>query len=897
MKYSLLKSNRWILIFLMSLLTSTLMAEETKSSMLVTDLRCEYVQNPLGVDVAIPNLSWKLTDSARGQRQTAYEICVASDSTLLKNGNADLWNSGKITSTQSTLIPLHSVKFHSGQLCYWKVRTYDKDNEVTSWSHIARFSIGLLETSDWKGQWIKHPTAAAEQHCWFRKNFQLDNVLKSALIYVASIGYHELYINGKKVDDRILAPSLTRLDKRALYVTYDITSFLKKGNNTIAIWYGPGWSVYEFFRMPQVFKVQMNGVTSNGEQFSLQSDASWKCAVSNSANNGKCEYRDHGAELLDATRYVSDWNAVNFDDSQWQQVKDTVINIALSSQIMPPTRILETIHSQSITALPNNKYKADMGKNYTGWIDLKLKGMRRGDTVLIKIADDDKTEQDFAQRMVYICNGEKEEQFRNRFNYAAGRYITIEGLKDRSQLESITGYVIGTDLEQTGHFTCSKELFNKIYDTDLWTYRCNTIEGYTSDCPHRERLGYGEEVFATSWGIGFPNYDVNSFYKKHVRDWTDVQEDDGWINHTAPQINRHYGGTMWSSAGLNVSCEFYKNTGDKRILEAIYPSAKKWLEFLNSKCKDGLLCQYGDHWGKFLGDWAAPGDRKEKGDSPEAQYFNNCTYVMNLTDFIAIARLLGNEEDAALYSKRLADLKVNIHNRFYNPQQRVYSKGTQVQMAFALLTNIVPDSCLLAVKERFEEIMKEKPYLDMGSSGLPVLLKYLIERYDGNSFMNQCLSKETLPGFGYFLAQGETTWPEYWSVDVPSKIHTCFTGIASWFMKSLAGIQPSPEQPGFRQFIIKPYIAKEVSFVRADEETEYGKIKVDWKKGNSDFTLNCSIPVNSQALVYIPADNYRNVTESGKKIKNDKNIHFLKTEGKYTVYVVLSGDYSFVSSL
>lgn len=366
------------------------------------------------------------------------------------------------------------------------------------------------------------------------------------------MGYHELYINGEKVDDRVLAPALTRLDKRVLYVTYDIASLLKKGKNTIALWTGPGWSRYEYFdkAVHPALRAQLNIRTANGMSLIVGTDRSWKYQISSSKNTGYSKYRDNGGECIDARKYIAAWNSVNFDDSQWKTAKETNFKVALSAHNIEPSRIIETIHAKTFTALTPQTYKVDMGKNFTGWIQVKMHGMQEGDTVLIRVADDIHTLQDFAQKNIYICRGDKEEVFCNRFNFMAGRYINISGLKQKPQLSDVTGYAIATDLERTGTFTCSEPIFNDIYETDLWTYRACTTEGYTSDCPHRERLGYGEEVFATAWGIGLPNYQVGAFYQKHVRDWTDVQERNGWIHHTAPQINEHFGGPLWSSAGM-----------------------------------------------------------------------------------------------------------------------------------------------------------------------------------------------------------------------------------------------------------------------------------------------------------------------------------------------------------
>lgn len=877
-------------LFLFLLLFLSVLSASAQSTMQIKDLRCEYMNAPLGIDVDTPRFNWKLTDAknTRGQKQTAYHILVASSKTLLDKNKGDIWDSGEITSDQSSLVTFKGKQLTSNQDCYWKVRVKDKDGKATSWSPAARFSMGLLQVADWKGSWIKHPDAAKEKHIWYRKNFTLNKV-NIAFVHVASMGYHELYINGKKADNRVLAPALTRLDRRVMYVTYDVSSLLKEGNNTIAVWYGPGWSRNEYFGRTifPALRVQMNT-----EGFSLATDASWKCMVSSSKNTGGNTYEDHGAELIDARQYVPGWNTVGFDDSKWLPAVETDHKVVLSSHIMEPARIIETVPAKNVTDTIKDLYKVDMGKNFTGWIEVKFKGMSAGDTVKIMVADDPTTIQDWTQGNIYICKGEDGETFCNRFNYMAGRYINIAGLKSKPAVADVKGYVIATDIERTGHFTSSNDLFNKIYETDLWTYRICTTEGFTADCPHRERLGYGEEVFATAWGIGLPNYNVGAFYTKHVRDWSDVQENDGWVHHTAPQWNEHYGGPLWSSAGLNVAWEFYRTYGDKKILEANYNTSKRWLEFLHTKSQFGLLEAFFGG-GKFLGDWAAPGGRKEFGGTPEATFFNNCVYAMNLGTMVEIAGILGHPEDAVLYQKRLRFLKTRINAQFFDPALNIYMNGDQVQTAFPLMTGIVPEKLYATVLANFKEkITAPGAYFDMGSSGLPILLKFLIEDKEYNEAFSHILSRKDEPSYGYFLEKGETAWPEYWSVNVTSKIHTCFTGISSWFIKSLCGIRADPAHPGFQSFIIKPAPVKNVSFAEGETASLYGIIKSSWKKNEGRFTLNITVPVNTQATVYLPGDK---VTEGGKDISSFKEIKVIGKEDGCVLLQVPSGSYTFVS--
>jgi alpha-L-rhamnosidase len=874
------------------------------------DLQCEHLKEPIGMDVTVPRLSWRMDDPAhaRGRRQSAYRVLVASSSEQLAKDIGDLLDSGKVPSNQSHLIPYAGKPLGSHQACHWKVKLWTEDGSETPWSASARFTIGLLKPSDWQGPWMTYGNdpetmqpVPAEKHLWFRRNLELGEAPSTAILHVASMGYHELYINGTKADDRVLAPTLTRLDKRVHYVSYDIARLLRGGSNCIALHYGPGWARYDFFKTSPAIRVQLHGTTPDGQVIRLSSGKDWRYRVAASGNTGKWQWGNNGGERMDARRLMPDWNLPSHDDSAWANAVETQKDVILSAEMIPPSRVIAGIPSIEIMAAGKAKddaplHKVRLEKNFTGFLRIKVRGQSRGDRILITVADAPDPKSVFNQVSEYICSGEKEEVFQHRFNYCAGRYLTIQGLKQKPRAEDITGLAVSNSLERVGSFSCSNGLFNRIYETDVWTFLANTTEGFTSDCPHRERMGYGEVAFATSWGIGLPNFESGAFYAKWVRDWADVQEENGWIHHTAPQINQHYGGAMWSSAGLNVAAETYLHHGDLRVLEANHASAKRWLDFLHQHVEDDLLTPYNKHWGKFLGDWAAPGGRNERGDSPEAKFFNNCVYARNLADFIHHSRLLGREDGIMVYQQRLDRLLSRIHREFYQPETASYCNGTQVQQAFALLAGVCPPDLRDKARENLFEDIRTRGYLDMGSSGLPVLLKYMVEQSGRSGLLAGPLNRTTIPGYGYFLTNGQTTWPEHWQPRT-SNIHTCYTGIAAWFIKSVGGIRPDPAHPGFQQFLIQPVLAGDLSHARTGTESPYGTIVSEWRRMGDDLTLEVGIPPNSAATVHVPARDAAGVTEGGKAIDKTEGVTFLRFENNAAVFAVGPGRYRFGAKL
>lgn len=869
----------------------------------VTDLRCEYLTDPLGIDAQYPRFSWKLVDSkkTRGQKQTAYQIVLTTDFHDGGTTRSALWDSGKVNSPTSVNAVYAGAALQSGQDCYWKVRVWDKDGNAAAWSSEARFSMGLLKPSDWKGHWIRYKEADNIKHIWYRKTFALTSIPSIAFVHLCSIGYHELYVNGKRIGTRILSPEVTNLTKRAVYVTYDITSKLRKGDNVIAVWTGPGWArATGSFGKPvweqkSIFKCQISMSTG----VSFHSDESWKCKISSSENRGLWKgggRGEYGGETIDARRHIADWNAHSYDDSQWANASAYPKSLILSAAMMEPDRKVETLTPVKITE-DGGSYRVDMGRNFTGWLEVNLKNGKAGQLVKFKTANRPGQTVEFNQESHYVYDAGGAGTFCHRFNYMAGRWITIEGLSYKPRLRDIRCYIVTNDRKRVGRFECSKELFNKIYETDLRTYIASTVNGVVMDCPHRERYGYGEIGLACAWGCGLPHFESAAFYTKVTRDWFDVQREDGFVNTIAPQTYNGAGGTLWSSAPVTVSWEFHKAYGDKRHLENAYRPMKKWLEYLNkSVSDDGILTAY-DRQSRFLGDWATP-HGSEYGGVPAAKLFNNCVYAYNLDVFVRVAGILGKSADVNTYSARLAKLRKDVHKQFFNEDTKTYIDGRQLALAFPLYTGITPDGEKEAVFANFvKEITKNKPYLDTGSPGLPILLKYIIEDVQRPDLLYHCLARTECPGYGFFLKSGETTWPEYWKITgEPSRIHTCYTSIAGYFTKAIGGIRPDQSSYGMQRFIIKPNLVGDLSYANTTSGSYYGAIVSNWSRSGNSGEFHIEVPPNTTAKVYIPAKGVSDVLEGGRPAARADGVTYLHRDGIYAVFMVDSGEYRFSSS-
>lgn len=876
----------------------------------VTDLRCEYRTDPLGIDNLNPRLSWKLEDSdqERGQKQAAYQILVASSLQKLNQNVGDVWSSSEIQDSDSVNRVYQGSKLNSGQQCFWKVRVRDAANRLSDWSEPARFTIGLIEPKDWKGQWIYKADQQKTDHNWYRKTFKLEQTPQSGMVHVASYGYHELYVNGEKITDNVMNPALSYMKKRIPYLTYDVSDSLKAGDNVVAIWHAAGWArwnrIREYRKPPFILKAQVE-IESESGSMTLASDTTWKCQKSFSEYIGDWDILDFGGERIDARRFEPDWNLASFDDSDWQNasVWKKAPPIELSAQRIEPQVRYQTIVPRSVNANKEGTYVIDMGRNYSGQLEMYLRDGNEGDRVTFETSDQLGKTSSYAQKSEYIHDGTGEGLFTNRFNIAGGRWITVSGLNYTPELSDIKGYVITSDRKQVSRFECSNELLNQIYEINLDTYIANTLDGILMDCPHRERRGWGEVTVAAMYGDALPNFESGAYMDQYTQYMRDAQFPDGRNRAVINEEDRPF--LMWKANSPITVWETYRMLGDKKILRDNYDSIEKWMTWLveHSNFQQGgalIIGAQGEREFPGLGDWCTPkGNFWDSSNSPEAAHFNNCLYAYMLQCASEISTALGKTEDAQRYAKRLKVQQNATHQLYYDPETGNYGNGQQVNQAFALIAGVTPDSEHKKVYEKLvDETLYAFPYYDTGSSGQALYTRYFTEHGERMDLIYELLTDRGHPSYGYFLDQGETVWPERWSSLGGSRIHTCYTGIGSYFVKGFGGIRSDSESPGMRDFIIKPAPVGELQFANTEFESMYGNIVVHWERGSDSARYHVEIPVNCSAKIYLPATGKQVVNESDVPAESSEGVEYVGTEksdavGNYVIYRLASGVYDF----
>jgi hypothetical protein len=495
----------------------------------------------------------------------------------------------------------------------------------------------------------------------------------------------------------------------------------------------------------------------------------------------------------------------------------------------------------------------------------------------------------------YIIGPSGKGVFRNRFNYGVGRWIQISGLKEKPGLDQMRGWLVRTDYERESRFECDLPLLNRIYNTTLWTFENLSIGSYMVDCPQRERMGYGGDAHATI-RTGLNNYGLGAFYTKWIEDWRDVQGRDGNLPYTAPTYWGG-GGPAWSGFCITLPWEMYRRYGDTRILEENFPMMQRWLAFLETKSTNNILARWGGEW-DFLGDWLWPGASGVNGDTIETLFFNNCYWLYNLQTATSIARVLAKPEIAEAYLQRARSVRAAVHAKFFRAQDNHYVNGFPAYQAIALLTGVPPPDVRPAVWKSLENeiLVHRKGHIYAGITGGAFLFKMLLEN-NRNDLIYPMVAQEDYPGWGDMLNHGATTFYEDWDYK-ESFLHSSYLYVGSWFNEALGGIR-HPEDGGFKQFVIEPWIDAKAGprRVKSQHDSLYGRIATDWTLQEDIVHLKVSVPPNTMATLRLHDVEPATLTESKLPLNQAQGLSAASMSRNATVLRLAPGNYEFEGKL
>jgi hypothetical protein len=913
--------NKFLLLLVLLAITLPLFCQKT----MLQNLQCEYLTDPLGVESQNPKLSWQIIAAERNSTQTAYRILVSDNPVSLKKNIGNVWDSKKVLSDRSIQVLYAGKKLEAAKTYYWKIMTWDNKGNTSAWSKEAKWQMGLLTAADWKGaNWIAYEkmpdsmrlkTQGSESKRslikdvlpLLRKEVAVNKTVKKATVFIAGLGHFDLSVNGKKAGDHFLDAGWVDYEKQALYVSFDVTNQLKKGKNAIGVMLGNG---FYFIPGERYLKLQlaygfpkmicrMMLEYADGTSENIISNNSWKTAA------GPVTFSSiYGGEDYNAMLEQKGWDTPSFNDNLWKNAITIDGPPVLNAQSAEPIKIFDTFSPIKITQPKPGVWVYDLGQNASGIPSISVKG-KKGTTVRLWPAellakDGTITTQPIGTPVYfdYTLKGDGVETWQPQFMYYGFRYVQVTGAVPQGEVNenglpviiSLNGLHTRNAAARVGEFSSSNKMFNQTDVLIDWAIRSN-MSSVLTDCPHREKLGWLEEAHLVGPSIRY-DYDIAALCRKVVRDMMNAQTADGLIPSTAPEY-AIFGGPFrdspeWGSNSIIMPWYVYEWYGDTQLLEEAYPMMQRYITYLQSKSKDGILSH-------GLGDWYDIGP-KEPGPSQLTPRGITATaiYYYDLTIMSKVAKLLGKQEDVINYSSMAEKVKTSYNNSFFNKTTIQYGTGSQTSNAMSVYMNLVEPQYKDAVVDNIvKELRSRNNSLTAGDIGYRYLLRVLDDngRSDVIYDMN---SNDAVPGYGYQLKRGATALTESWQAyENASNNHMMLGHIKEWFYSGLAGIRQAKNTIAFKEIEIRPQPVGDVTSAKASYISPYGLIISDWKKINNSFQLTTVIPANTTAIIYLPAVSNSIITEGGKLINQIKGIKLLRFENGQAVLQVGSGKYNF----
>ncbi len=752
---------------------------------------------------------------------------------------------------------------------YWQVEVWSNSRKLTS--EIASFETAKLSITDWHdAKWISDTFDKEFRKApLLRKSISLEEKnIKNARLYVSGVGYYEFFINGAHVSDRKLEPGYTHFDKRVLYSTYDVTSMLQHGENVLAAELGNGWlniqslSVWEFekarWRMRPRMIAELRITYNDGTVQTIPTDRTWK------TNSGACSFNNlYSGEVYDARLVHKGWTIPGFDDKKWMPAIEVEAPAKiLTSQQMPPIRVVREVKPVSMRKIDDYTYIYDMGENMTGVCRLQVQGPTGTCVTLAHgelIHDDGTLNQgnieiyfkreknglpqhvdpfERIQTDTYFLSGNGMETYEPRFTYHGFRYVEVASTRPLTLTqESLTGLCMHTDVEPVGNFACSNEILNKLVEASCNSYLGNLFS-IPTDCPQREKNGWTADGYVgMDYGLLF--YDGITVYEKWMNDFIDNQRERGDLSGIIPSSGWGYAdwiGPVWDAALFIIPNNLYKYYGDTRAIEKMWDTCVRYLQYLETREKDGKLT-YG------IGDWVF---YKAKTDT---HFTSTAFYWLDNVLMAKFADLTGH--DGTKYRAKADNLKELINNEWFDAEKKMYANGTQAAQSVGLALGLVPEEHAQAVADNLVRMIRDNGHqLDFGMLGSKFVPAMLV-KYGYADDAYKMIIRPEAPSWANWIHRGLTTLPETWVLDKDFKdasLNHAFLGdISAWMMNSLAGINPHPKKPGFAGIIIRPQFINGISWAKGEYRSVRGLIRSEWKREGNQIELNIIIPANTEA--------------------------------------------------
>lgn len=928
-------------------------SKPVESKITVVRLKTETrIDDILALDVEQPRLSWEIDSKERGVKQKSYRIIVSSTKEKLDAGEGDLWDSGNVRSENSIQIPYEGKKLTSRQKCFWKVKV-NCGKHGESWSQQGFWQAGLLNEQDWKARWIGldktfdwdvMDAGSRLSARYFRKEFDIPDNFGDAKLYIVGMGVFELYVNGLKVGDQVLAPSPTDFTQQVKYTAFELNAFLKKGRNTVGVVLGNGrffnvrqnfkpWKIHNYGFPKMLFQLEVN--LNNGEVFTLLSDSTWKVTPDGPIRTNN----EFNGEEYDATKEMKGWNNSGFDDSAWMKVDLTTDpgenrryfadsvpqnnepktphgDLSLKrarrvAQINEDMKVVMKIKPVSIKELTPGVFIMDMGQNMTGWLKMQVTG-KRGDKVKLRFAESLQPDGNLyvenlrsaKQTDIYTLKGEGIEVWEPSFIYHGFRYVEITGWPGKPVTGNFEGQFVADAMSGSGSFSSSDYMLNSIYKNAWWGIAGN-YKGMPVDCPQRdERQPWLGDRTVGAYGESFM-FDNQRLYAKWLDDIQEAMSQEGQISDVSPNYYNYYTDNVtWPGTYLLVAEMLYNQFGDVYSIKKHYPYMKKWMNYMKSKyMKDNIMTR------DKYGDWCMPPESPElihsqdparitDGELISTAYFYKLSLLMK-----QFALLLDKKEESEEYQSMAKNLADAFQKKFYNKDKKFYGNNTATSNILPLAFGLTPEEDALTVFKNVEKVIEvdNKSHISTGVIGTAWLMRTLVKFGRGDLALKIATNK-TYPSWGYMVEKGATTIWELWNGDTAnprmnSQNHVMLLGdLMIWYHENLAGIKTDPEHPGFKKIIMNPDFPQGLDWIKASFRSMHGFIRSNWSFGGNEFKWNITIPANTEAEVHFPADK-KSIKEAGLPLSKVDGVKYLRKENNRTVLRLGSGTYEFTARI
>jgi len=922
-------------------LFSVLFSLQSSGQVIVDHLTTEMAENPLVVNQKTPKLGWQLVSKNNNVSQKYYQILVASSEAIIQNNEGDVWNSGKVKSAKSQQVYYAGKSLKEGTKYFWKVKIWDQNEVVSTWSKSAFFRIAPDEKElnpTWIGAILKSDShlpegrnyhavtfkkekkeaivnavdTLARKSIILRKTFSISKKIKEAVVYVSGLGHYELTMNGKKVGNSQFAPLWTDYDKTVYYNTYELSANeLENGENVVGVLLGNGMynmvaeryaKFYVSFGPPTLF-FRMKVTYEDGSQEIVQSDASWKYSLSPITYNSIFGGEDYNANLEQPG-----WNTTGFDDKSWKKVVlQEALKGKLASQTAAPIQIEKRYEVKESKEVQPNVYVFNMGQNVSGFPTIKVKG-NKGQTIRIWVGEGLNEDGTVGQGRSgkpyyyqYTLKGDGVEEWQPNFSYYGYQYIQIDNINYKEiknenlpLVVAITSNFVYNSSGEAGTFECSNPIFTKTHELINNAIKSNFQSVFT-DCPHREKLGWIEETHLNGPGLFF-NYNLQTYIPGLMQNIADAQRDSGLIPSVVPEYVV-FGGDFtdspeWGVAGVILPWMYYEYYGDSSLIEKYYPVMKKYVDYLTSTSKNGIVSH-------GLGDWYdyGPHPAGYSKNSPIAlsatsHYFYGASLVAKA------ANLLQKKEDYKYYSSLTNSIKEAFNTKFFNEENKQYGTGSQFSNSVPLFMDIVSPSNKTAVLNNLLEDIKNRGYrLTTGDVGNRYLFQALA-RNNENEVLYKMHNHTDAPGYGFQIKFGLTTLTEQWDPRKGNSWNHFMLGqIEEWLYQSLAGIVSDDKNPGFKHFFIQPEIVGDLTFVKSSYKSIYGLIVSEWEKKDKKLVLTVQIPTNTTATIKLPVGQDDVVKINGKSLQQLRLTSYFDKKIKKSIFTLGSGRYLIESKI